>query len=192
MKSWSVLLIAVIALAGGWLAHYIPLSRYQKAGPITEAAHRVFDRHFATIISAAESMPTNKYAYAPADSDDYFIEIVNQATSAALHRCGQMINLSVFFEAPPLPKEERRRTSPEAPAAFKDAAVKQLRTVRDLCDREFGLVNDSQLDEVINARGGQKTTKAEAMMDLIGEVAEADRIMGMYLQMNGVASPAPQ
>jgi hypothetical protein len=58
----------------------------------------------------------------------------------------------------------------------------------DLCDREFLLLNDSQLNEVVTAQGAQRVTKADVMMDLVGYVAKAESEMDAYLKLSGIAS----
>jgi hypothetical protein len=132
-------------------------------------------------------MPTGKYGYAPPYSDNYFMEIVNQVTSDTMERCGQLINDRVpSFKLPPSP--EGRPSQDAFPQEMKNHAVKNLKSSMDLCDREFLLLNDSQLNEVVTAQGAQRVTKADVMMDLVGYVAKAESEMDAYLKLSGIAS----
>jgi len=184
MKLWIVSLITIVAFAAGWLLRSIPL---RHANATTEAAHREFDQHARKILSTAESMPTGKYGYSPAYSDKYFMEIVTQVAFETMTRCGQLVNSRIpSFKLPPSPTG---RPSPDAfPQEMKDQAVKLVKTSMDLCDREFLLLNDSQLNEIVTAQGAQRVTKADVMMDLVSYVAEAESEMDTYLKLSGIAS----
>jgi hypothetical protein len=182
MKLWIVSLITIVAVAAGWLLRSIP---FKNASATTEAAHREFDQHARKIISLAESMPTNKYGYAPAYSDNYFMEIVTQVTSETMERCGQLMNRRLpSFKLPP----PEGRPSPDAfPQEMKNDAVRNLKSSMDLCGREFLFLNDSQLNEVVTAQGAQRVTKADVMMDLVGYIAQAESETDTYLKLSGIA-----
>jgi len=182
MKPWIVSSITIVAFAAGWLLRSIP---FNNANSTTQAAHRKFDQHAKKIILVAESMPSNKYAYGPAYSDDYFLGIVNRVESDTLGRCDQLVNIRVpAFKLPPIP----RPSTDAVPEEFKNDAVKTLKETMDLCDREFLLVKDSQLHELVSSQRDQKVTKAEAMMDLLGEVAKAESEMDIYFQLSSAAA----
>jgi len=141
------------------------------------------------MISTAESMPANRYGYAPADSERYFLGIAQQAVSDAQNRCAQLVNLKVSLVAAPPPPEGF-----SVPVAmteeFKKTAVDHLKKVMDLCDQTFPLLNDSKLNELATVPGDQKVTKAEILMNMLGEVAKAENEMEIYLQLSRTASIA--
>jgi hypothetical protein len=179
MKHWIVLLIAIAALAAGWLLRSLTLSK----SPMTEAAHRKFDQHLKNITSTAESMPAKRYGYAPADGDKYFLEVAQQAIEGMGHRCAQLLNLKIPDFSKALGPIEERPRADVVPEQFKSTAIKQLKDFTDICDQTFGLLNDAQLNELVISQGDHKVTKAEVLMDLLGEVSEAESKMDMYLQL---------
>ena len=155
--------------------------------PITDAAHRQFDQHLRKMIATAESMPANRYGYAPANSDRYFLGIAQQAVSDAQDRCAQLVNLKVHLVVAP-PRPEGLSVPVAMPEEFKKTAVDHLKKVMELCDQTFPLLNDSKLNELTTIEGDQKVTKAEVLMDMLGEVAKAENEMGIYMQLNHTAS----
>lgn len=185
MKLWIVLLIVTVAGAAGWLLRSITFNK----SPITEAAHREFDQHMRKIISSAESMPANRYGYAPVDSDKYFLAITEQVGTDVVDRCAQLVNLEAG-RVWAVPKLKGR--FPEAvPEEFKNEAVNHLKGSTDLCDKTFSLLNDSQLKELVTVQGDQKVTKAELLMDMLGGIARAENEMDLYLKLNGTGSAPP-
>jgi hypothetical protein len=188
MKHWIVLLIAIAALAAGWLLRSLTLSK----SPMTEAAHRKFDQHLKNITSTAESMPANRYGYAPADSDKYFLEVAYQAIDGMDNRCAQLLNLKLPNFSLGVPPEIARPTPDAFPKEFKSGAIKRLKDATDICDRTFGLLSDAQLNQLVTSQGDRKVTKAEVLMDLLGEVSEAESKMDMYFQLQASAPPNPK
>ena len=185
MKYWVVLLIVIAAVAAGWLLHSITFNE----SPITDAAHRQFDQHLRKMISTAESMPANRYGYAPPDSDRYFLGIAEQAVSDAEDRCTQLLNLKVPHV--PMPPRPEGFSAPVAmPEEFKKSAVGLLKSAMDLCDQTFPHLNDSKLNELTTIERDQKVTKAEVLMDMLGEVTKAENEMEICLQLNRTASVA--
>src|SRR5262249_10063136 len=131
MKRWFVLLIAIVAVAAGWLLRSITFNK----SPITEAAHRKFDQHLRKIVSTAESMPANRYGYAPADSDRYFLEIAEQVSLDASNRCVQLLNVSTpdFSGALKALRPEGRLPADAFPEEFKNSVVAHLKLSMDNC-----------------------------------------------------------
>ncbi len=168
----SLLLAATVALP-----HAVGV---RAADPVADAFRNDATRHGRILVSAAEAMPADKYAYKPTPAQMSFADIVVHLAEGNDFLCGKIGGAT----AP-------ERSKMDATAS-KEQLVARLKETFQFCDSALSKLDDSKLGEELPFFGGRKMTRAGIMTVATGDWADHYSQMAIYLRLNGLLPPTAQ
>ncbi|HYR28004.1 MAG TPA: DUF4386 family protein [Thermoanaerobaculia bacterium] len=163
----AMALIALLVPAGVATAQENPITAHQK---------HLYKGMKTILVTAAESMPEEKYGFKPVDGVRTFGQIVGHAADANYMFCS-----SVLGQPNPGLKIEKSKTAKaELVAALREAFV--------YCDKAYDAMTDATAAEMI-ARGGSGTPKIGLLTVNMVHTIEHYGNLVTYMRMNGLVPP---
>jgi uncharacterized damage-inducible protein DinB len=134
-------------------------------------------RQSKNLIGAAEEMPADKYSYRPTPQQITFAHLI-------MHIAGSN-NLLCARIAGDTPKDAKLSdTDP------KDTLTKALQDSFTYCEQVLAKADDSKLGDEVELFGGQKGTRAAALIHLAADWADHYSAAAMYLRLNNLLPPS--
>lgn len=148
-----------------------------ETNPVSNAVRRVVERQSKNMVAAVEAMPADKYSYRPTPGQMTFGHLVEHMVGANNLLCSKISGAAAPAE------EKLSETDP------KEKLVNALKASFDYCNQALAKVDDSNLGEELTLFGGQKGTRASAMLTLASAFADHYGMAAMYLRLNGLLPP---
>jgi hypothetical protein len=150
------------------------------ANPVANAVRKILDRRSKVTIGAAEAMPADKYSFRPTPEQMTFGHLV-------LHTLDSNNFLCSSIAGTPAPKGEKLTDTDS-----KDKLVAGLKSSFDYCTQVLAKADDSNLGEQVPFFGGDKISRAGAMIVLTDVAFDHYSMAAMYLRLNGLVPPSAQ
>jgi hypothetical protein len=150
------------------------------ANPVANAVRKILDRRSKVTIGAAEAMPADKYSFRPTPEQMTFGHLV-------LHTLDSNNFLCSSIAGTPAPKGEKLTDTDS-----KDKLVAGLKSSFDYCTQVLAKTDDSNLAEQVPFFGGDKISRAGAMIVLTDVAFDHYSMAAMYLRLNGLVPPSAQ
>jgi len=150
----------------------------QVKDPVSSALREIMPGRLKNTIAAVESMPADKFSYAPSPDQLTFGHLVAHMVEANYLLCGKAADV-------PAPKVDAvKETDP------KDKLVAALKASFDFCSDAITKMDDSKLGEVTEGGpGGQKVSRARFALGIASNWADHYAEAAMYLRQNGILPP---
>jgi hypothetical protein len=145
--------------------------------PVVDTVRQMETRQSKNLIAAAEEMPADKYGYRPTPPQITFAHLI-------MHIAGSnnMLCARIAGETPKAIKLSD--TDP------KDTLSKALRDSFSYCEQVLAKADDSKLGDEVLLFGGQKATRAAALIHLAADWADHYSAAAMYLRLNNLLPPS--
>jgi uncharacterized damage-inducible protein DinB len=145
--------------------------------PVVSTVRQMEARQSKNLIGAAEEMPADKYSYRPTPQQITFAHLI-------MHIAGSN-NLLCARIAGDTPKDAKLSdTDP------KDTLTKALQDSFTYCEQVLAKADDSKLGDEVVLFGGQKATRAAALIHLAADWADHYSAAAMYLRLNNLLPPS--
>lgn len=145
--------------------------------PVVSTVRQMEARQSKNLIGAAEEMPADKYSYRPTPQQITFAHLI-------MHIAGSN-NLLCARIAGDTPKDAKLSdTDP------KDTLTKALQDSFTYCEQVLAKADDSKLGDEVELFGGQKGTRAAALIHLAADWADHYSAAAMYLRLNNLLPPS--
>jgi hypothetical protein len=151
-----------------------------EANPVSNAVRKIMERRAKVMIAAAEAMPADKYGFRPTPDQMTFGHLVVHTAGANNFLCSSIAGM-----APP-PDEKL------SDADSKEKLVTALRGSFQYCTQALTKIEDSNLGEQVPFFGGDKNSRAGAMIVLTDANYDHYSMAAMYLRLNGLVPPSAQ
>ena len=168
MKCAASLAISVVLCAAA-VAQNVP-------NPVTTAARADLERQSRNLIAAAEEMPAGKYNYQPTPQQMTYGKLIAHVAQSNVFLCSTLAGIQA-----PKPMVSEKDS--------KDTIVSALKNSFDTCSAALGKLDDSVLGDRVMLFGGRNSTKAGALLALVGDWADHYSAAAMYLRLNGMLPP---
>jgi hypothetical protein len=149
----------------------------QEKNPVTAAMHSIEQDRSKNLVAAAEEMPADRYGYHPTPAQMTFAHLVLHTAKSNNFLCSKIGDTAV----PQQP--EVKDTDP------KDKLVAALRASFDYCGNVLAKLNDSHLGDTLTLWGGEKASRATALIELSNDWADHYSAAAIYLRLNGLLPP---
>lgn len=146
------------------------------ANPLSNVMRRVLERRTKAMIPAAELMPADKYNYRPTPDQMTFAHLEIHIAETNNFLCS-----SISGATPPDQKLADTDTKEKLVAAVKSSF--------EYCTQAMAKIDDSKLSEQVPFFGGDKISRAGAMVVLASALADHYGTQAMYLRLNGIVPP---
>jgi hypothetical protein len=145
--------------------------------PVISTVRQMEVRQSKNLIAAADEMPADKYSYRPTPQQNTFAHLVMHIAGSNNTLCARI--------AGDAPKESKLSdTDP------KDTLTKALRDSFTYCEEVLAKADDSKLGDEVVLFGGQKGTRAAAVIYLAVDWADHYSAAAMYLRLNNLLPPS--
>ena len=151
-----------------------------EANPVSNAVRKIMERRAKVMIAAVEAMPADKYGFRPTPEQMTFGHLVIHTAGANNFLCSSIAGTA----APP---DEKL-----SDADSKEKLVAALRGSFQYCTQALTKVDDSNLGEQVPFFGGDKNSRAGAMIVLTDANYDHYSMAAMYLRLNGLVPPSAQ
>jgi|ERR1700731_595921 hypothetical protein len=151
-----------------------------ETNPVSNAVRKIMDRRSKVTIGAAEAMPADKYTFRPTPDQMTFGHLVVHTLDANNFLCASIAGT-------PAPSGEKL-----ADTDSKEKLVAGLKSSFDYCTLALAKMDDSGLAEQVPFFGGDKISRAAAMIALTDVAYDHYSISAMYLRLNGLVPPSAQ
>jgi hypothetical protein len=182
---WALALAALAALFPGRSAGQAPPPFSPSANPVSDAARTLLARESKNLVSSAELMPGDKYAFQPTPAQMTFGQLVAHIVQTNVFICS-----SIGSTPSPMTPEELKKLSGTEP---KDALVAAIKRSFEYCGESLAKVQDSTLGEEVSMFGrkvGQ--SRATAMITIATDWTDHCSTAASYLRLNGILPPTAQ
>lgn len=147
------------------------------SNPVVSTVRQMEARQSKNLIAAAEEMPADKYSYRPTPPQITFAHLIMHIAGSNNFLCAKI--------AGDTPKESKLSdTDP------KDTLTKALQDSFSYCEQVLAKADDSKLGEEVTLFGGQKATRAAALIHLAADWADHYGAAAMYLRLNNLLPPS--
>jgi hypothetical protein len=151
-----------------------------ETNPVSNAARKIIERRSKIIVAAAEAMPADKYSFRPTPAQMTFGHLVVHTAGSNNFLCSSIAGMAA-------PADEKL-----ADTDSKEKLVAALKNSFDYCTQALAKVDDSNLGEQVPFFGGDKISRAGAMIVLTDVAFDHYSMAAMYLRLNGVVPPSAQ
>ena len=151
-----------------------------ESNPVSNAVRKIMERRAKVMIAAVEAMPADKYGFRPTPDQMAFGHLVIHTAGANNFLCSSIAGTAA-------PTGEKL-----ADADSKEKLVAALKSSFDYCSQALAKMDDSNLGEQVPFFGGEKNSRAGAMIVLTDSNYDHYRIAAMYLRLNGLTPPSAQ
>jgi hypothetical protein len=148
--------------------------------PVSDALRQGLARSSKNMAAAAESMPTEKFAFKPTPDQISFAHLTLHIAESNTLFCSKISGVA----APEGPKLTE--------ADSKDKLVAALKQSFDYCSTSLAKVDDSHLADSIPLFNNRSFSRAAVMFILSGSWADHYSAQALYLRLNGVLPPTAQ
>ena len=145
--------------------------------PVAQTTRIMFEQHARNMISAAESMPAEKYNFHPTEAQMTFGKLIAHIAQTNEFICSAIGG--TIKEPPATPTEQDS----------KEILVKAMKDSFDHCSAALEKLTDAQAREMIDMRG-QKVPRVYFMMTLVADWADHYSTEASYLRLNGILPPS--
>lgn len=157
----------------------VPAVARAQDGPLATAMKNTLTRYTRNMPGAADSMPADKYGFKPTPGQMSFGEILaheaqsNETLCAAIAGSAQTPSESAAGATAPKPD-----------------LVARLRKSFEYCGTVIAQLKDATLGDSVPFFGGNKATRARAVIVLAQDWADHYAQAAMYLRLNGILPPS--
>ncbi len=149
------------------------------ANPVSTTVKGQLPRFSKNMISAAEAMPADKYAYKPTPEMNSFGHLVMHSTQSNNLLCSKISGMA----------------APDVKIADtdgKDKLVAALKASFEYCTTALANADDAKLGEQMVLFGNRPSTRAAAFIALSDGWNDHYGAMATYLRLNGILPPSAQ
>jgi hypothetical protein len=174
--------VAVVSSLPGQAAAQGPTVFTPSANPVSDAVRSLLAREAKNLISSAELMPADKFAFQPTPAQQTFGQLVAHVVQTNVFICS-----GIGSTPPPMTPEDLKKLSG---TDTKDALVAAMKKSFDYCDVSLAKVQDSTLGEEVSMFGrkvGQ--SRAAAMITIATDWTDHYSTAASYLRLNGILPP---
>ncbi|MGH9675522.1 MAG: DinB family protein [Candidatus Acidiferrum sp.] len=147
--------------------------------PVSTVLKAQLARFEKNLVGAAEAMPTEKYGFKPTPEMSAFGHVVMHVAQSNNFLCSKISGMA----APNVKVSD---------ADGKDKLVEALKGSFVFCSTALANVDDSKINESMMVFGKNPTSRAAAMIGLIGGWNDHYGAIAIYLRLNGVLPPSAQ
>ena len=151
-----------------------------ETNPVSNAVRKIMDRRSKITVGAAEAMAADKYTFRPTAEQMTFGHLVVHTLDANNFLCASIAGT-------PAPPGEKL-----ADTDSKEKLVAALKSSFDYCTQALAKMDDSNLAEQVPFFGGDKISRAGAMIALTDVAYDHYSMAAMYLRLNGLVPPSAQ
>jgi uncharacterized damage-inducible protein DinB len=151
-----------------------------ETNPVSNAVRKILERRSKIMIAAAEEMPADKYSFRPTPAQMTFGHLV-------MHMAGSNNFLCSSIAGTAAPADEKLTETDS-----KEKLVAALRASFDYCTQALAKMDDSNLGEQVPFFGGNKISRAGAMIILTDDFYDHYSMAAIYLRLNGLVPPSAQ
>jgi len=175
-----VVALALAALPGALCAQAAAMAAPKPASPspVADALRMLEHRYGPFLVAAAQTMPPEKYNYAPTPAQMSFAHIQTHLAEGNDFLCGKIAGVA----AP--------TRTPVDTTAGKDKLVARLQETFAFCDSVLAHVDDSKLGETMTLFGPNPYTRAAAILITVGDWLDHYSQESNYLRLNGLLPPS--
>jgi hypothetical protein len=148
--------------------------------PVSSTVKQQLTRYNKIMVSAAETMPAEKYSFKPTPDMNTFAHLTIHIVQANNGLCSQI-------STTPAPTSDK--LADEDP---KDKLVAGLKASFDFCTTALVNVDDSKLGEPMTLFGRVPSSRAGALIALSNGFADHYGAQAIYLRLNGILPPTAQ
>lgn len=150
------------------------------ADPVVASVRPLYDQVKAYVVSAAEDMPEENYAFRPTPEVRSFGELIGHIANAQYTFCSAALG----EESPSTEDIEETRTT-------KAELVEAVRAAFDYCDGAYAEVTDAAALETVSFFGGERTRLSILVFNATHDNLHYGNIV-TYMRMNGLVPPSSQ
>jgi DinB superfamily len=151
-----------------------------ETNPVSNAVRKILERRSQVTIGAAEAMPADKYSFRPTPEQMTFGHLVVHTAGANNFLCSSIAGTAV-------PADEKLSDTDS-----KEKLVARLKSSFAYCTQALAKTDDSHLAEQVPFFGGDKISRAGAMIVLTDVAYDHYSMAAMYLRLNGLTPPSAQ
>ena len=151
-----------------------------ETNPVSNAVRKILERRSKVTIGAAETMPADKYNFRPTPEQMTFGHLVMHTAGANNFLCSSIAGRAA-------PADEKLSDTDS-----KEKLVAALKSSFDYCTQALAKMDDSNLAEQVPFFGGDKISRAGAMIALTDVAYDHYGMAAMYLRLNGLTPPTAQ
>jgi hypothetical protein len=145
--------------------------------PLSNVMRRVLDRRAKAMIPAAELMPVDKYSYRPTPDQMTYAHLEIHIAETNNFLCSGISGTAA-------PTDQKL-----ADTDTKEKLVAAVKSSFEYCTQAMAKVDDSKLSEQVPFFGGDKISRAGAMVVLASALSDHYGAQAMYLRLNGIVPP---
>jgi len=149
----------------------------QAQNPVSSALRTLAQRFQGNLVGAAQEMPAGKYGFKPTPQQMSFGQLV-------LHVAGSNDYMCSTISGEQAPTSQKLQ-----PTDSKEKLMSRLQDSFTFCDRALAKVSDATLGEEVPFFGGQKVSRAAAMLALAEDWGDHYSAAAIYLRLNGLLPP---
>ncbi len=147
------------------------------SNPVVSTVRQIEARMSKNLSGAADEMPADKYSYRPTPAQITYGHLMMHITTTNNLLCARL--------GGDAPKELKLNdTDP------KDTLTKALKDSFTYCEEVLAKADDSKLGDEVTLFGGQKGSKAAALIYLAVDWADHYSAASMYLRLNNLLPPS--
>ena len=171
-----ILMSVLVLLTSASASAQMPDMAAMTANPVATTARMFLAEQAETILSAANLMPAEKYAYHPTPAQMTFGALMQHIAQSNVHIC------SAVGGVPVTPADTPTATAPKA--ALATAVEKSFKT----CQAAFAKITDSQMADMVDI-AGNKAPRAYLVMTIVADWADHYSTAASYLRLNNILPP---
>lgn len=151
-----------------------------ETNPVSNAVRKILERRAKIMVAAAEAMPADKYSFRPTPEQMTFGHLVVHTAGANNFLCSSIAGTAA-------PADEKLSDTDS-----KDKLIAALKGSFDYCTQALAKMDDSNLAQQVPFFGGDKISRAGAMIALTDVAYDHYSMAAMYLRLNGLIPPSAQ
>jgi hypothetical protein len=149
------------------------------ANPVTSTVKAQLTRYAKNMVTAADSMPAEKYNFKPTPEMITYAHLVAHIAQSNNFLCSKISGAAA-------PDAKLADSDP------KDKLVAGLKASFDFCTTALANVDDSKLGDPMVLFANRPTSRAGALITLSDDWYDHDSAQAIYLRLNGVLPPTAQ
>ena len=151
-----------------------------ETNPVSNSVRKIMERRAKIMVAAAEAMPADKYSFRPTPEQMTFGHLVVHTAGANNFLCSSIAGTAA-------PADEKLSDTDS-----KDKLIAALKGSFDYCTQALAKMDDSNLAQQVPFFGGDKISRAGAMIALTDVAYDHYSMAAMYLRLNGLVPPTAQ
>jgi len=168
--------LAVLCFAAPMMAQ----AQDAAANPLTATVRKVLDDNAKNLITSAEEMPAEKYAFQASPEVRTFGQTIAHIAQVNNNVCAKL-----FTPAAAMPDKIDEKDP-------KDKLVSGLKASMDYCGQAFSKMTDANMAEVIPFFGGRQMTRMGVALVVTNDLIDHYAVLAVYLRMNNLLPPTAQ